>query len=42
MEVVPELRNAHVKVLGLLAVKGPAGVLVLVDIETGRDVQAGA
>jgi len=42
MEVVPEVRNAYLKDLGLLAVKGPAGVLVLVDIETGRDVQAGA
>lgn len=38
MGAVPELRNAYLKDLGLMAVKGPAGVLVLVDIETGRQV----
>jgi hypothetical protein len=35
MSVVPQLRNAYLKDLGLMAVKGSAGVLVLVDIETG-------
>lgn len=36
MSVVPQLRNAYLKDFGLRAVKGSAGVLVLVDIETGR------
>jgi hypothetical protein len=36
MSVVPQLRNAYLKDLGLMAVKGSAGVLVLVDIETGQ------
>jgi len=36
MTVVPELRNAYLEDFGLMAVKGPASVLVLVDIETGR------
>jgi len=36
MSVVPQLRNAYLKDLGLMAVKGSAGVLVLVDLETGR------
>lgn len=36
MSVVPELRNAYLEDLGLVAVEGPAGILVLVDIETGR------
>jgi hypothetical protein len=36
MSVVPELRNAYLKDLGLMAVDNGSGVLVLVDIETGR------
>ena len=36
MSVVPQLRNAYLKDLGLMAVNGSGGVLVLVDIETGR------
>jgi len=36
MFVVPELRNAYLEDLGLMAVEEPMGVLVLVDIETGR------
>jgi hypothetical protein len=36
MSVVPQLRNAYLKDLGLMAVKGATGILVLVDIETGR------
>jgi hypothetical protein len=38
MEAVPALRNVYLKDLGLRAVKGPTGVLVLVDIQTGRQV----
>jgi hypothetical protein len=34
--VVPELRNAYLEDFGLMAVTGPAEVLVLVDIGTGR------
>jgi hypothetical protein len=33
---VPELRNTYHKDLGLMAVDDGNGVLVLVDIETGR------
>ena len=36
MSVVPELRNAYLKDLGLMAVDDGNGVLVLVDIENGR------
>jgi hypothetical protein len=36
MSVVPELRNAYLEDLGLMAVDNGSGVLVLVDIETGR------
>lgn len=36
MEVAPPLRNAYLSDFGLMAVKGPVGALVLVDIETGR------
>lgn len=36
MSVVPELRNAYLKDLGLMAVDNGSGILVLVDIETGR------
>lgn len=36
MDVAPSLRNAYLADFGLMAVKGPVGVLVLVDIETGR------
>jgi len=36
MSVVPELRNAYLEDLGLMAVEEPIGVLVLIDIETGR------
>ncbi len=41
MEVVPQLRNAYLKDIGLRAVEGPTGALVLVDIETGRQVVGG-
>ncbi len=36
MSLMPELRNAYLEDLGLMAVEAPTGVLVLVDIETGR------
>ncbi len=36
MSVVPPLRNAYLKDLGLMAVDSGNGVLVLVDIKTGR------
>jgi hypothetical protein len=36
MSVVPPLRNAYLKDLGLMAVDNGNGVLVLVDIQTGR------
>jgi hypothetical protein len=36
MSVVPEFRNAYLKDLGLMAVDNGNGVLVLVDIKTGR------
>ena len=36
MSAALPLRNAYLEDLGLMAVKGPAGVLVLVDLETGR------
>ncbi len=36
MLAVPKLRNAYLGDLGLMAVEGPTGIMVLLDLETGR------